>query len=231
MFGVSVEATLIRPTSAAATAAKRGLKRGVWCLIRGSRETPESSCLAGVRSMTGSCDAADASEQQVPRAERWLRRSAEAFLFLVGQLPGCPWRRWSGGVARPREVGDRRPSREQLRECECEQREHGDQLEHGPQSVCVASSPSSGAPIPPRPIERPIVTPDATPIRPGRYSWPITIVTAKVAIVAAPGERREHDRERGSREQEADDQRRAAAQHRAAQHRAPAEAIGQRAAE
>src|SRR6202042_1818213 len=49
-----------------------------------------------------------------------------------------------------------------------------------------ASSPSSGAPTPPSPIDSPIVTPADTPSRPGRYSWPITIVTANVAIVAAP---------------------------------------------
>ena len=55
-----------------------------------------------------------------------------------------------------------------------------------------ATRPSSGAPTPPSPIESPIVTPEATPIRPGRYSWPITIVTAKVAIVAAPISAAEH---------------------------------------
>src|SRR5262249_32763163 len=49
-----------------------------------------------------------------------------------------------------------------------------------------ATTPGSGAPSPPRPIERPSVTPDAVPSLPGRYSCPITTVTLKVAITAAP---------------------------------------------
>ena len=49
-----------------------------------------------------------------------------------------------------------------------------------------ATRPSSGAPIPPSPIESPIVMPAASPMRPGRYSCPITTVMPNVPTVAAP---------------------------------------------
>src|SRR6184192_339592 len=49
-----------------------------------------------------------------------------------------------------------------------------------------ASAPSAMAAIPPRPIESPIERPDAIPIRRGRYSWLITIVTPKVLITHTP---------------------------------------------
>src|SRR5581483_11120600 len=49
-----------------------------------------------------------------------------------------------------------------------------------------ASAPSATAPIPPRPIENPIERPDAVPIRLGRYSWLITIVTPNVPTTLTP---------------------------------------------
>src|SRR3954465_7914883 len=52
--------------------------------------------------------------------------------------------------------------------------------------VASAITPSTAAPRPPKPIARPSVTPEAIPRRDGRYSWPMTTVTLKVAIVAAP---------------------------------------------
>ena len=93
-----------------------------------------------------------------------------------------------------------------------------------------AEQPEQRRADPPRPIERPIVTP-------GRDAEP-----ARQVLLAhhdrdreggdrrRAGERREHDRERRPGEQEADDQRRDS-DHRAEQHRAPAEAVGQRAAD
>ena len=45
-----------------------------------------------------------------------------------------------------------------------------------------ATAPSATAAIPPRPIDRPIASPEAMPIRLGRYSWLITIVTPNVPI-------------------------------------------------
>src|SRR5689334_3335553 len=49
-----------------------------------------------------------------------------------------------------------------------------------------ASAPRPTAAIPPRPIERPIDSPDAMPIRCGRYSCAITIVTPNVEITQMP---------------------------------------------
>jgi len=45
---------------------------------------------------------------------------------------------------------------------------------------------SATAPTPPRPIENPIESPDAIPIRRGRYSWAMTCVTPNVPITHAP---------------------------------------------
>src|SRR5581483_758073 len=47
-------------------------------------------------------------------------------------------------------------------------------------SIESATAPSATAPTPPRPIEKPIESPEAIPIRLGRYSWLSTIVTPKV---------------------------------------------------
>src|SRR5688572_11574473 len=53
-------------------------------------------------------------------------------------------------------------------------------------SIVSASAPSATAAIPPRPIDIPIDRPDASPIRRGRYSWLMTIVTPNVPITQAP---------------------------------------------
>src|SRR5919197_59170 len=53
-------------------------------------------------------------------------------------------------------------------------------------SIVSAIAPRPTAATPPRPIERPIARPDAIPIRRGRYSWLITIVTPKAPITQTP---------------------------------------------
>src|SRR5919197_4095228 len=53
-------------------------------------------------------------------------------------------------------------------------------------SIVSAIAPRPTAATPPRPIERPIDRPEAIPIRRGRYSWLITMVTPKVPITQTP---------------------------------------------
>src|SRR5262249_13076812 len=50
----------------------------------------------------------------------------------------------------------------------------------------TATAPNATGPTPRRPTEGPIERPDAMPIRLGRYSWAITIVTPKVLITEIP---------------------------------------------
>ena len=57
-------------------------------------------------------------------------------------------------------------------------------------STASATAPSDSAAMPPRPIANPIERPDATPTRPGRYSWLITRLTLNVPITAIPAKKR-----------------------------------------
>ena len=45
------------------------------------------------------------------------------------------------------------------------------------------------AAIPPRPIAKPIESPDASPTRAGMYSWLMTSVTPNVPITAMPAKK------------------------------------------
>src|SRR5215211_1151612 len=53
-------------------------------------------------------------------------------------------------------------------------------------SMRSASAPTTTAPTPPIPIPKPTVIPEAMPMRCGRYSCPITMVTPKLPITNAP---------------------------------------------
>src|SRR5919108_1372661 len=53
-------------------------------------------------------------------------------------------------------------------------------------SIESATAPRPTAATPPSPMERPIASPEAIPIRRGRYSWLITIVTPNVLITQTP---------------------------------------------
>ena len=75
-------------------------------------------------------------------------------------------------------------------------------------STASAIAPSATAATPPRPIARPIESPEAMPTRPGMYSWLMTRLTLNVPITAMPAKKSGDDADRAADEHVDEDERR-----------------------